>query len=155
MSKDKVKIGALAPLVGYHLRRSSSAFFVDFTAAMEGTGLRQVTFAILAVVAANPGTNQGTIGRLLSIKRANMVALINELVDKGLLDREVDRRDRRAFLLSLTPAGQAALADAGRRIDVHEQRMLADFSPGERAILLELLTRIGRRAATSGADPRS
>ena len=55
MSRDQVSIGVLAPLTGYHLRRASSAFGADFNAAMEGGGLRQVPFAVLAVVAANPG----------------------------------------------------------------------------------------------------
>src|SRR5688572_24806313 len=116
MSREQVSIGALAPLAGYHLRRASGAFAADFTAAMDGSGLRQVPFAVLSVVAANPGINQGTVGRILGIKRANMVALINELVDKGLIDRAVDANDRRAFSLVLTSSGDAALTDAVQRI---------------------------------------
>jgi len=145
MSKEQVSVGALAPLAGYHLRRASSAFGADFAAAMDGTGLRQVPFAVLSVVAANPGINQGAVGRTLSIKRANMVALINELVDKGLIDRSVDANDRRAFSLSPTPAGEAALADAVQRIEAHERRMLADFNAKDRKLLLDLLSRIERR----------
>jgi DNA-binding MarR family transcriptional regulator len=145
MSRKREDIGALAPLTGYHLRRASSAFGADFTTAMEGTGLRQVTFAVLAVVAANPGIKQGAVGRILGIKRANMVALINELVDKDLVDRGLDANDRRAFALVPTPAGQVALADAVQRIEAHERRMLADFSAKDREALLDLLGRIERR----------
>jgi DNA-binding MarR family transcriptional regulator len=149
MARDEIEIGALASLVGYRLRRASSAFLVDFGTAMDGTGLRQVTFAVLSMVAENPGTNQGAIGRVLSIQRANMVALIDELVDKGLIERAVDRNDRRAFSLTLTPAGEATLLDARKRIDAHERRMLADFSPKERAKLAELLARIERRSPSA------
>lgn len=146
MSREQENIGALAPLVGYHLRRAWSAFSSDFLAEMEGTGLRQVPFAVLSVVAANPGINQGAVGRVLGIKRANMVSLINELVDKGLVDRAVDANDRRAFSLKPTDAGTVALKDAVQRIAAHEQRMLADLSPQEQATLLDLLARIERRA---------
>lgn len=146
MSREPFSIGALAPLTGYHLRRAWSAFSADFTAAMEGTGLRQVPFAVLSIVAANPGINQGATGRMLGIKRANMVALINELVDKGLVDRDVDPNDRRAFSLTATEQGAAALADAVQRIEMHENRMLADMTPQERATLLDLLGRIERRS---------
>ncbi|WP_188054134.1 MarR family winged helix-turn-helix transcriptional regulator [Sphingosinithalassobacter sp. CS137] len=151
---DEQKIGALAPLVGYHLRRASAVFAVDFAAVMEGTGLRQVPFAVLSVVAANPGINQGSVGRILGIKRANMVSLINELIDRGLVDRTVDPNDRRAFSLTLTPGGDAALADALARIGVHERELLADFDDAEKAMLLDLLSRIERRnpAETDGGD---
>lgn len=145
-------LGALAPLVGYHLRRASSAFGADFAAAMEGTGLRQVPFAVLSIVAANPGINQGATGRMLGIKRANMVALINDLVDKGLVERVVDATDRRAFSLTVTKTGTAALADAVARIEAHEDRMLADLSTSERALLLDLLGRIERRSPAGDSD---
>lgn len=152
MSWDQVSVGALAPLVGYHLRRAWGAFSADFSAAMDGTGLRQVPFAVLSVVAANPGINQGAVGRTLSIKRANMVALINELVDKGLIDRAVDSNDRRAFSLTPTGEGKTLLAEAVNRIEQHEQRMLADLSAKERATLLDLLGRIERRSPPADSD---
>lgn len=145
MAGDHNNVGALAPLVGYHLRRASGAFAADFCVAVEGTGMRQVLVGILAVVEANPGINQGAVGRVLGIKRANMVSLINELVDAGLLLRDVDPSDRRAFLLNLNDAGRAVLVDSLARIETHERRMLADFTPEERATLLDLLGRIERR----------
>lgn len=145
MAGDQNNIGALGPLVGYHLRRASGAFAGDFAAAMEGTGMRQVLVGILAVVSGSPGINQGAVGRVLAIKRANMVSLINELVDAGLLDREVDPGDRRAFSLNINDAGRATLADCLARIEAHEKRMLAGFSEVEKATLLDLLGRIERR----------
>jgi DNA-binding MarR family transcriptional regulator len=147
-----MRLGALAPLVGYHLRRAWSAFSTDFTAAMDGTGLRQVPFAVLSIVAANPGINQGATGRMLGIKRANMVALINDLVDKQLIERVVDASDRRAFSLTVTAAGTAAMAEAVARIEAHERRMLADMSTEERALLLDLLGRIERQGPADAED---
>ena len=141
------RTGVLDRIAGYHLRRAYGAMATDFTAAMEGTGLRQVLFAILAVVAKNPGTNQGMVGKVLGIKRANMVSLINELVDRGLLDRIVDRQDRRAFSLTVTPAGDALLCEGLARIAVHEDRMLAGFTGDERELLIRLLKRIHTQAS--------
>jgi len=115
---------------------------------MEGTGMRQVLVGILSVVSGSPGINQGAVGRVLGIKRANMVSLINELVDAGLLVREVDPGDRRAFSLNINDAGRAMLADCLARIEAHEKRMLAGFSEAEKAMLLDLLGRIERRDTT-------
>ena len=142
---NETGLGALHNLVGYHLRRASNAFSSDFAVAIEGTGMRQVLFAILSVVSANPGINQGAAGRALGIQRANMVLLINQLVDAGLLDRQTAREDRRAFALTLTPAGTDTRKDCLRRIEAHEKRMLADFSAAERRTLIALLTRIEAR----------
>lgn len=144
-NNKKNSIGALDPLVGYHLRRAFGAFVSDFAAAVEGTGMRQVLVAILAVVAANPEINQGAVGRMLGIKRANMVSLINELTDAGLITREVDASDRRALALAITGSGEAMLAECLARIEAHEDRMLCGFSDAERATLIELLGRIERR----------
>lgn len=145
MSLEQKDVGALGPLAGYHLRRAFGAFAADFATAMEGTGMRQVLVGILAVVAGSPGINQGAVGRVLGIKRANMVSLINELIDSGLIGREVDPGDRRAFSLEATPAGKAMLEECLTRIAAHEQRMLAGFSEEEKATLLDLLGRIERR----------
>jgi DNA-binding MarR family transcriptional regulator len=100
-SFEAANLGDLPVLVGYHLRRASSAFSADFARAVAGTGMRQVLFGILTVVGANPGINQGMVARILGIQRANMVSLINELVDSGAVDRRVSPEDRRAFALTL------------------------------------------------------
>jgi len=86
---DEVTTGNLDALVGYHLRRALAVVGNDFARALDGTAMRQVPFAILAMVEANPGINQGAVGRALGIQRANMVSLINELVDRDLLDRQI------------------------------------------------------------------
>lgn len=145
MSQEHNEIGPLGPLIGYHLRRAFGAFAGDFANAVEGTGMRQVLVGILSVVSGSPGINQGAVGRVLGIKRANMVSLINELVDAGLLQREVDPGDRRAFSLNISESGRAMLDDCLVRIAAHEQRMLSGFTDAERAMLLELLGRIERR----------
>lgn len=144
-SKQHRDIGKLAPLVGYHLRRAHGAFVVDITEVLEGTGMRQVLLGILAVVSNQPGINQGAVGRILDIKRANMVSLINELVAAQMLNRVVDPQDRRAFSLNLTEKGEMMLQDCLERIAVHEQRMLVGFTEAEIEQLRELLARIHRR----------
>ena len=137
-----VALGPLEELTGYHLRRASSVFGNDFSRAVAGTGMRQVLFGILSIVAANPGINQGAAGRALGIQRANMVSLITELVELGVLDRRTAHDDRRAFALTVTPAGAALMADCLTRIHAHEASLLTEFRPAERAALVNLLKRI-------------
>lgn len=142
---EGASLGVLERLVGYHLRRASGSFSADFSRAVEGTGMRQVLLGILSVVEANPGINQGAAGRLLGIQRANMVSLINELVDAGLLDRKTAAEDRRAFALNLTPAGATMLSQCIARIEAHEHDMLVDLTAAERRTLIALLAKIEAR----------
>lgn len=142
---DEAALGVLEGLVGYHIRRASSVFATDFSRALAGTGIRQVLFGILSVVGANPGINQGAAGRSLGIQRANMVSLMNELVDAGLLDRKIAAEDRRAFALSLSAAGEARLNDCLVKIEAHEREMLVDLTAAERRTLIALLTKIEAR----------
>jgi len=141
-AQESAALGPLEGLVGYHLRRASSLFGADFARAVGGMGMRQVLFGILSVVSANPGINQGEAGRALGIKRANMVSLITELVDAGLIDRQTDADDRRAFALSITAKGVKILADCLTRISEHEARLLAEFDATDRKALIGLLRRI-------------
>jgi DNA-binding MarR family transcriptional regulator len=142
---EEAPLGVLEHLAGYHLRRVSSAFGADFARAVEGTGMRQVLFGILSVVGANPGINQGAAGRSLGIQRANMVTLINQLADVGLLDRQTAADDRRALALSLTTAGEKMLEECLERIEAHEEDMLAGLTAAERKTLIGLLTKIEGR----------
>jgi DNA-binding MarR family transcriptional regulator len=139
--QEEFGTGHLDHLVGYHIRRASGVFLNDFARTLADLGIRQVQFGILSVIAANPGINQGNAGKSLGIQRANMVGLVNELVDRDLVER-VTAEDRRAFSLSLTKAGKAIVAKCLDRIHAHEDRLLSDLSDAERAQLIELLRRI-------------
>jgi DNA-binding MarR family transcriptional regulator len=145
-TRDQVSLGVLEELAGYHLRRASYVFGADFARTLDHFGMRQVPFAILAVIDANPGINQAGIGKLLGIKRANMVALVNDLERRELVERATDPRDRRAFGLSLKPGGKTLLIECHARILEHEERLLTGFSAAERTLLKALLARIAAQA---------
>lgn len=144
-TEDTTSLGVLADLIGYHMRRASAVMASDFARALDGTGIRQVLFGILSIVDANPGINQGTVGRLLGIQRANMVAPVNEMAERGWIDRQVDPNDRRAFILSLTEAGHAMFLRAHAQIRAHEDSVLTDLDAGDRQRLMDLLARIEAR----------
>lgn len=140
--EDAIDVGILSDLVGYHLRRATNVVVADFARALSDTGIRQVLFGVLSVVERNPGINQGSVGKGLGIQRANMVALVNELVERGLVDRRVSAEDRRAFALSLTDEGRRVYADCLARILAHEDEVLSGLETRERNRLIALLSRI-------------
>lgn len=139
---DALPLGVVDGMTGYHLRRASAVFAADFARTMDGLGMRQALFAILSIVMETPGVNQGAVGRALGIQRANMVALINDLVDRGLVDRTVAPADRRAFALRITDKGRDLVARCMILLDAHEDAMLAHLDTDERTMLVSLLRKI-------------
>jgi DNA-binding MarR family transcriptional regulator len=141
MSDEPIGLGRLDTLLGYHLRRASLVFYPDFRL----TGFRRGLIGILSVVEANPGINQITLSRTLKIDTGNLVPLIDDLVGRGLLKRNVHPKDRRSSSLSVTRAGRAELNYTVKRAVEQESSRLAGLSEQERGILMSLLRRIHRQ----------
>ncbi len=135
-------ISIFAGLVGYRLRLATNAMTSDLRMTLEGTGLRPVLFAMLAVVARNPGIIQTALGNALGVQRANLVPLLNELGDRDLIERRPAPNDKRAYALHVTAAGEHILEEALARIYDHEERLLQRLSAGERETLKRLLAKI-------------
>ncbi|MEU4778031.1 MarR family transcriptional regulator [Micromonospora sp. NPDC023633] len=89
-------------------------------------------------LAARSGLDPSTVSRAVA-----------SLVSHGLVERRADPADKRASLLTVTPAGRAALTDTydwyGRILDT----ALADWTPAEVAALAAALGRFTRDIETA------
>ena len=130
-------------LVGYHLRRRSSAMAVEYARAAGPDRLRPVLVLMLELIDANPGINQTELGDVLGIQRANMVPLVSQLIDRDLIVRQRSASDGRKLTLELSPSGRTALEAGKWLIEDHERRMTARLTPAERELLITMLRRIG------------
>ena len=109
---------------------------------MEELALTQKQLAVMELVAGNPGASQIDLANTLGTDRATMMALVNRLAARDLIERRPSAADRRRQELHLTKAGRAVLARARELIDKHEQRFLELFSRDEMDALLMALKRI-------------
>jgi DNA-binding MarR family transcriptional regulator len=105
---------------------------------------------ILTMVTELEPMTQKALGDALRIDRTTMVALLDDLENKGYVARQRHPRDRRAFLVHPTDSGRAAKVAAVRILDEQQRRFLAPLSPAERRQLAALLTRLHRRPALAG-----
>lgn len=135
-------VGRLGDLLGFHLRMAHVAIYRDFAETMEGLGLTQKQLAVMELTAGNPGASQIDLANTLGTDRATMMALVNRLAARDLIERHPSAADRRRQELHLTKAGRAMLARARDLIDAHEQRFIGLFSRDEMAGLLMALKRI-------------
>jgi DNA-binding MarR family transcriptional regulator len=131
--------------VGFTLSTSGYAVARRFRKVLAPVGLEPREFALLRAVSVNEGSSQQAIGERLQIPASRMVAFVDALEARGLLERRRNPADRRARALHLTAEGRTLLGRAFVLALEHEHDLCAGLSEEERELLLELLARITDR----------
>lgn len=130
----------------------SSRRFAERVAAL---GLRAADAAVLRLVAFSPGLSQREIADRLGLQPSRLVALVDTLEARGLLERVRGRDDRRHYELRLAPGGMAIYGELAQVITAHDAESCGDLGPEERAQLVALLSRLAADAGlASGLELR-
>ncbi|MFF2788992.1 MarR family winged helix-turn-helix transcriptional regulator [Streptomyces sp. NPDC058049] len=117
-------------------------------------GLTPADVGLLRMVAGQPGRSQRALAEDLGVVPSRVVALIDVLEEKQLVERRRSAEDRRNYELHLTPEGRQALGAVSRAAAAHEDDLLAALDPAGRAQLLELLERVAaQQELTPGVHP--
>lgn len=135
-------VGLLDEIIGFHLRMAHGAVYRHFTETFSELDLTQKQVSVLWLIEDHPDIAQADIGRLLQMDRATVMAIVNRLQKRGFVERGDVKEDRRRQTLHLTEAGREALVSAREAILEHENWLKSRFTPGETAMLIELLRRI-------------
>lgn len=120
-------------------------------------GLTVAQVGTLAYLYEEPDLGQNELAARLGIDRSNATLLIDELEDRGLVERKVSETDRRAKLLRLTAAGRKMRERLRPKGGEANQRILAVLTSKEREIFLDLLVKVieaNEQLARPGAGRR-
>ena len=137
-----LKLDGLLGLVGYNIRRADIFMHQHFARTVNRHAIRPADFAVMTLIGASARATQADIAAALSIKRPNLVGLILRLEHRGLLAREVSKRDRRNHVLSLTAEGRRLLARVRRMVRDQDRRVTQCWTDAERGRLIGLLQRL-------------
>jgi DNA-binding MarR family transcriptional regulator len=159
-SSDRDGVAFLLAQLGHH----AAMQFAEQMAAVE---LTPPHAGILRAIASSPGGSQQALSEQLGLLPSRVVAYVDELEDRGYVERRRNPHDRRLHALHLTASGKklmTKLADLARQ---HERRITAGLDAEQRATLRDLLSTLadergltphihpGFRTLGRGGSPRA
>jgi DNA-binding MarR family transcriptional regulator len=96
----------------------------------------------LSKTTGQPGIEQNSLAEKINVDRNTASLLVEQLVKKGLLERQVNGADRRSRLLSLTPKGEALYARLRPAHAALNRDLLAPLTSQEQRLLMDMLIRV-------------
>ena len=97
-------------------------------------------YVVLTALADQPVRTQAALAQSIGADKSRIIGVLDELQERGLIERQPDPDDRRARLLALTEAGRRlreSVRDAIQRQE--EERVLAALPEADRAAFLRAL----------------
>jgi DNA-binding MarR family transcriptional regulator len=131
-------VAFLLAQIGHH----AAAMFAEQMAAVD---LTPPHAGILRAIAAEPGRSQQALSTQLGLLPSRVVAYVDELEDRGYVERRRNPDDRRLHALYLTAAGKKLMGKIGDLARQHERRLTAGLDAGQRATLRDLLATVAEQ----------
>lgn len=134
------------------LNRAGHLLSLQLADALAEVGLTQRMQCVL-VHAAEGERTQAELAELADMDKTTMVGTVDELERQGLAERVPSPSDRRARLIRVTKAGNAAAVRGQRIVDQVHAEALEAFSPKERTILVDALGMLAEADPSVDAPP--
>jgi DNA-binding MarR family transcriptional regulator len=133
-----LRLLACSSLIGNHVRQKLQAHF----------GITLPRFDLMAQLERAPeGLKMGELTRRLMVTGGNVTGITDALEEEGLVVRETDPSDQRAFRVRLTRAGEQQF----RRMAIEHERWVVDLfgelTAKQKTLLAELLKSLKASAA--------
>lgn len=134
------------------LRRIIRAIDLHSKRLERESGLTGPQLLLLRLIANAGQLTAGVIAREVSLSQATVTAIIDRLEQKGLLQRLRNTADKRKVMLTLTSAGEAALAKAPPLLQESFITRFDRLEEWEQSLILSSLQRLGEMMNASDLD---
>jgi DNA-binding MarR family transcriptional regulator len=139
---EPVNFGPLASWVGFNLRMAQEAAFQAFSRRSQDIGESPGRFATLTLIARNPGISQTELSLANGRDKSSLTPVVEDLVRRGLVERNRMDGDRRTYRLNLTPSGKKVLTLLTRCARRHERNLDRVIGARDRKKFIQILKRI-------------
>ncbi len=109
--------------------------------ALAPTGVRPRHLLVLNHLRERGAVPQQTLLDAAGVDASNLVAVLNQMEDAGMIVRRRDRADRRRGVIELSPKGELALREVDVALTSVDDELLMTLDADQRACLNELLVR--------------
>jgi DNA-binding MarR family transcriptional regulator len=109
---------------------------------LEAHGLSMWGYIVLSALDRSPVRTQAALADAIGADKTRIIATLDDLQDRGYIERRPDPDDRRVRLLELTEAGRAAKDGAQQDIQRGEERWLGRLSADDRRVFLRVLRQL-------------
>ena len=128
--------------VGYLVKRAHSLFLDIMEPMIEQRGFSWIQYVVLAALRDDIAVNPKAICAQYRHDSGALTRIIDQLAERGLLERVRRDKDRRKVELQLTPAGRDAIESLIPLIVGKLNEVLSDLSQAEVQELLRLLVKL-------------
>jgi DNA-binding MarR family transcriptional regulator len=101
-------------------------------------------YVVLNALDRSPVRTQTALAEAIGADKTRIIGTLDELQQRGYIERRPDPDDRRVRLLDITPAGRAVKNAVQSDIQQGEERWLAELTGEERNVFLRVLERLAR-----------
>lgn len=145
---------AAGPGVAFLLAQLGAHGALRFAERIAELDLTPPQTGLIRAIAAQPGQSQQALAQLLGTPPSRLVALLDGLDERGIVERRRNPDDRRLHAVHLTDAGHALVRRIGEVARAHDDAICGALDPEERSQLRVLLARIADdQGLTPGVHP--
>ena len=113
--------------------------------ALQAHDISMWGYIVLTALAEQPVRTQAALAQAISADKSRIIGVLDDLQQRGLIQRRPDAADRRVHLLSLTPAGDRLRRSAEAAIRASEEEVRATLPPEDREVFLRSLKSLYER----------
>jgi DNA-binding MarR family transcriptional regulator len=138
----RLLVSDLAADPAFLLARARAVTSSAANARLAPYGLKVRSMSVLWLAAQGFGPSQRELSEFLGLDPSQVVSLVDDLQQRGLVERQPDERDRRSRIIVATVEGRRLLGEALAAAEAAGDASFANLTDHERKTLAELLLKV-------------
>ncbi|MEA2689061.1 MAG: MarR family transcriptional regulator, temperature-dependent positive regulator of motility [Candidatus Eremiobacteraeota bacterium] len=142
-----MSLARMLAFAGHQIRRCNQIAVALFAEEVGAFEITPVQYAALTTIAETSDLDATRLARTVAFDRSTVGSVLERLQDRGLIDREYRRDDKRTQRLRIPAEGRRLLQTIAPAVARSQQRFIGVLSTAEQRQLEQLLAKLIERHA--------